>query len=235
MDAGTLDRLMAARRARRPVVLATDLASGRQCLIDGEETHGTLPVDDLLRQRAAAALRSDRGETVERDGTNVFLHPFNPPLRMAVVGAVHIAQALAPMAALAGYDVTIVDPRESFATTERFPNVSITHDWPDDALDAFAPDTRSAVVTLTHDPKLDDPALLRALASPCFYIGALGSTRTHAARLARLAKAGAGEEVLARINGPIGLAIGAQSPAEIAISILGQVTETLRRPDAART
>jgi len=152
------------------------------------------------------------------------------PLRMAVVGAVHIAQALLPMAALCGWDATLIDPREAFASPARFPGARILHDWPDAALDALAPDARTAVVTLTHDPKLDDPAILRALASPAFYIGCLGSRRTHAARLERLAAAGLAPEALARLHAPLGLPIGATSPAEIALSALAQVTQTLRRP-----
>jgi xanthine dehydrogenase accessory factor len=152
---------------------------------------------------------------------------------MFIVGAVHIAQALAPMASLAGYVVTIVDPRRSFATAARFPGVEIVHEWPDETFDRMKPDVRTAVVALTHDPKIDDPALERAFKSPCFYIGALGSTRTHAKRVARLKEAGFDDHAIARIHAPIGLRIGAQSPAEIAVSILAEVTQALRRPQAA--
>jgi xanthine dehydrogenase accessory factor len=149
---------------------------------------------------------------------------------MAVVGAVHIAQALVPMAALAGYDVLVVDPREAFATAARFPGAALVHDWPDAALAAFGLDTRTAVVTLSHDPKIDDPAIRQALAAPVFYLGCLGSTRTHAKRVARLTDAGLDAAALARIHAPIGADIGAQSPAEIAIAVLAQITERLRRP-----
>jgi xanthine dehydrogenase accessory factor len=149
---------------------------------------------------------------------------------MILVGAVHIAQSLAPMAKLTGYDVVIVDPRQAFTSRERFPGAALNHDWPDDALTALAPDRRTAVVTLTHDPKLDDPALSVALRSDAFYIGALGSTRTHGRRLERLREAGFGDNDFARIHGPIGLDIGAVSPAEIAISIMGEVTRTLHAP-----
>ena len=163
-----------------------------------------------------------------------FLGVHNPPLRMAVVGAVHIAQALVPMARLAGYDVVVVDPREAFASAARFPGTELSHDWPDAALAEFGLDTRTAVVTLTHDPKLDDPAIAAALRAPVFYLGCLGSSRTHAKRVERLKAAGFGEAEIARIHAPIGADIGAQSPAEIAVAILAEVTERLRRPETRR-
>jgi xanthine dehydrogenase accessory factor len=166
----------------------------------------------------------------EEGGHRWFLQPWNPPLRMLVVGAVHIAQPLVAMATLAEYAVTIVDPRQAFATQERFPGVALSGDWPDQALRALAPDARTAVVVLTHDPKLDDPALAVAVRSPAFYVGALGSRKTHAARLERLRAHGLSEPELARIHAPVGLDVGARSPAEIAVSILAQVTERLRKP-----
>lgn len=234
MKKDVLDKLLEARAGKLPVATITDLDSGAQALVGPDGLiAGDAPVAENLRPDVEAALRADKGVTVEKDGRRLFIHPHNPPLRMAIVGAVHIAQALAPMAALAGYAVTVIDPRHSFATEDRFPGVELTDEWPDDALDALKPDRRTAVVTLTHDPKMDDPALERALASDCFYIGALGSTRTHASRLARLERAGIGQDRLARIHGPIGLAIGAKSPAEIAISIMAEVTDTLRNPDHA--
>jgi xanthine dehydrogenase accessory factor len=149
---------------------------------------------------------------------------------MIVVGAVHIAQFLAPMAAMTGYDVVIVDPRGAFATDERFPGVSLVNEWPDDAMPKLGLDRRTAVVTLTHDPKIDDPALIAALSSDVFYIGSLGGRRTHSSRLERLRAEGFSEADLGRIHGPVGLDIGAISPAEIAVSILGEVTEILHRP-----
>src|SRR5690625_1514824 len=158
-----------------------------------------------------------------------FLQVFLPPLRLAIVGAVHISQALVPMAAIAGYEVTVIDPRQAWATEARFPGVNLITEWPDYALEAFQPDARTAVVTLTHDPKLDDPALVQALRSQAFYIGALGSTRTHSRRLERLRAEGLEETALARIHGPAGLAIGARSPAEIALAVLAQMTSVLRR------
>jgi len=217
----TLDRLLASFHAQRAVVLATDLASGEQQLLEAAAS-----------EAAREALRRDACLQVEADGRAWFLQPYHPPLRMLIVGAVHIAQPLAAMAALAEYAVTIVDPRQAFATQERFPGVVLSGDWPDQALRSLAPDARTAVVTLTHDPKLDDPALAVALRSPAFYVGALGSKKTHAARLERLRALGLSEAELARIHAPVGLAVGARSPAEIAVSILAQVTERLRKPAA---
>jgi xanthine dehydrogenase accessory factor len=225
------EALQAARAAKRPVAVATALGDGRQVLIDGADVRGGLDLSEALHQAVRKALREDRSRTVETASGPVFIQAFNPPLRMVVVGAVHISQALAPMAALAGYDVIIVDPRRTFATEARFPGVTITHDWPDEAMDRLKLDTRTAVVTLTHDPKIDDPALERALRSPCFYIGCLGSTRTHKARLGRLTEIGFGEADFARLHGPVGLDIDAQSPAEIAISIMAEVTQVLRREE----
>lgn len=220
------DTLQAARTAKRPVALVTDLDDGRQALLDGEAAIGDLPLAGAPLDQVKHALAADRSGTLA--DTRLFVHVFNPPLRMVIVGAVHIAQALAPMAALGGYEVIVVDPRRAWATDARFPGVKIESEWPDKALAALAPNRRTAVIALTHDPKLDDPALSVALASPAFYVGALGSTRTHAKRLARLRESGVDEASLARIHGPIGLAIGAKSPAEIAISILAQVTQALR-------
>jgi xanthine dehydrogenase accessory factor len=162
------------------------------------------------------------------------VHPHNPPVRLIVVGAVHVAQALVPMAVALGFAVTVVDPRRAFATPERFPGVSLSADWPDEAMEALALDGRSAVVTLTHDPKLDDPALDVALRSPCFYIGALGSRRTHAKRVARLQEMGHGESAFARIHAPVGLDIGAVTAPEIALSVLAEVVAARRGASLAR-
>ena len=202
MDRNLIDRLAAARAGHRPVVVATDLASGEKTWIEGGSAAGPVRVDETLLAAADTAQRDDRSRTIEtNDGRRLFLHVFNPPLRLLIVGAVHIAQSLAPIAALAGYAVTVIDPRGSFATADRFPGVVLTDDWPDEALAALKPDARTAIVTLTHDPKLDDPAL-------------------H------------GSDESARIRGPIGLDIGATSPAEIALAIMGEITATLRRPQA---
>jgi len=230
-----LDRVVRARAGRRALAVLTELGSGRQTVLE-PDAPAPAGVDEAVLAAAREAFASDRSRTVEaggeRGGERWFVHVFNPALRMHVVGAVHIAQALAPMAGLAGYDVTVIDPRRAFASDARFPHVRVITEWPDEALARLAPDARSAVVTLTHDPKLDDAALEVALASDAFYIGALGSKRTHAARLERLAGAGFDRAALARIHGPAGLAIGARSPAEIALSILAQATEALRRGGA---
>ena len=226
-----LAALQDARAAHRAAAVVTDLVHGAQALVIGDEVTGDLAVDDLILLAVQEAVRHDRSRAIA-DGT-LFVQAFVPPLRLAIVGAVHIAQALAPMAALAGYDVTVIDPRRAFASEERFPGVAISNEWPDDGLSALKPDMRTAIVALTHDPKLDDPALDVALRSPAFYIAALGSRKTHAGRLERLAARGLGPEALARIHGPAGLALGAISPAEIAISVMAQMTAVLHGADPA--
>ncbi|MBI1773832.1 MAG: XdhC family protein [Proteobacteria bacterium] len=228
-----LDRLLAARSAKQPVALATELATGAQALVSPKEMVGALSLPDAARAAVLKALQADRSGTIEAVGRGIFVQSFNPPPRLIVVGAVHIAQPLAPMASLAGYGVTVVDPRRAFASDQRFPDVELSAEWPDEALARLKPDARTAVVTLTHDPKLDDPALAAALRSAAFYIGALGSKKTHAARLARLSAEGFGDNELARIHGPVGLAIGAVSPAEIAVSIMAEVTEARHREAAS--
>lgn len=227
MKRAVLDSLLEAREAKRPVALATDMDSGAQILVDGDKTFGDLTLAEGDLAAVGAALHDDRSGVLE--GTKLFVQTFNPPLRMILVGAVHISQALVPMARIAGYEVIVVDPRQAWASKERFPDVTISTDWPDDAVTALKPDRRTAVVTLTHDPKLDDPALAVALRSEAFYIGALGSRRTQAKRVERLRELGLSEAVFARIHGPVGLAIGAKSPAEIAVSILAQVTQVLHQ------
>jgi xanthine dehydrogenase accessory factor len=224
-----LDAILAAGRDSRSVALATDLASGRQLLLDRDRAEGDLELDAAALDTVRAALRADRNGVVETPAGRVFIEVFSPPRRCFVVGAVHIAQPLVQMLTFAEYRAIVIDPRESFATAARFPGVELTTEWPDEALERLKPDHRSAVVTLTHDPKLDDPALAVALRSECFYIGALGSRRTHAARCRRLTELGFGEAELARIHGPIGLPIGAVSPAEIAVAILAQMTQVLRQ------
>jgi len=227
-----LERLNDARKQKKRACLVRYLASAEEALVvDGEVTLGAVAPD--LIAEVEAAHRADRSKTVETPEGSAFLQIFNPPLRLAIVGAVHIAQALAPIAGLAGYAVTIIDPRGAFATEARFPDVDLIDDWPDDAMEAFAPDRRSAVVTLTHDPKLDDPALDVALRSDAFYIAALGSRRTHAGRVERLKELGHDDAAIARIHGPAGLAIGAVSPAEIAVSVMAEMTRALRQPEAA--
>jgi len=222
MKLSLLTALEAARTALRPVVMATRLSDGEQWLLPDPAA------PPALADAAAAALRADTSRTIDAGGAAWFLHAYNPPLRLVVVGAVHIAQALVPMAARLGYGVTVADPRRAFASDERFPGVNVSTDWPDEAMDALRPDSRTAVVTLTHDPKLDDPALDRALRSDAYYIGALGSRKTHAARLDRLRAMGHGDAALARIRGPVGLDIGAVTAGEIALSILAQVVAARR-------
>ena len=233
MDKHTLDALLAARKAKQPVALVSDIASGAQAVVTAERVDGTLVLDATAVAAARERLANDRSGRIEdSNGRRLFVQVNNPPKRLIVVGAVHIAQPLVEMASTAGYAVAIVDPRGAFATRERFPGVTLSEDWPDDAVTALGLDTRTAVVTLTHDPKLDDPALATALRSACFYIGALGSKRTHAARLERLRRMGFSDAELARIHGPVGLDIGATSPAEIAVSILAQIIQILHRSSA---
>jgi xanthine dehydrogenase accessory factor len=206
-----LAQITKARAARQPIAHRTSLTDWSQSL-EGPEA-------------LADRFRADLSGIEDQD----FIHIHNPPLRMAVVGAVHIAQGLLPMARACGYDVILIDPREAFGADHRFPGVTISHDWPDEALARFALDARSAVVTLTHDAKLDDPAIIAALGSQAFYLGCLGSRRTHEKRLARLQAAGVSPDQIARIHAPVGLAIGAKSPAEIAVSIMAEVTRALRQ------
>jgi xanthine dehydrogenase accessory factor len=229
MKTALLDRLLADRAANIPVALVTELGSGRQAIVhDQGVPSGELALDEAQLAEARRALRSDESGTLKAGGGKLFAQVHNPPPRLLLVGAVHISQALAPMAALAGYGVSVIDPRRAFATDERFPGIAMRGDWPDEAMAELKPDRRTAVVTLTHDPKLDDPALQAALRSPAFYIGALGSKKTHAARLERLAAAGFTPAEVARIHGPVGLSIGALSPAEIAVSVLAQITAVRR-------
>ncbi|MFO1027237.1 MAG: XdhC family protein [Acetobacteraceae bacterium] len=222
MTPDILAALEQAKRDKRPVVLATRLPSGEQQLLPDPSA------PDDLNAAAQRALDRDESGTVKLGDTDWFLHAYNPPLRLIVVGAVHVAQALVPFAVPCGFSVIIVDPRRSFASDERFPGVEISTDWPDEAMDKFAPDSRTAVVTLTHDPKLDDPALDRALHSQAFYIGALGSRRTHAARLGRLRELGHGDDALSRIQGPVGLNIEAVTAPEIALSIMAEIVGVRR-------
>ncbi len=225
MKPETLARLCTDRAEKRAVALVTDLESGAQDLVypTGDEDQNE------IAKAAIEALRDDRSRTHESAAGKHFIHVHNPPLRLIVVGAVHIAQPLARMAALAGYAVTVVDPRRGFAADERFGAIAVSRDWPDEALKGLDIDARTAVVTLTHDPKLDDPALAVALRSTAFYIGSLGSRRTHGKRHDRLMALGISEAEFARIHGPIGLDIGALSPAEIAVSIMAEITQVRRR------
>src|SRR5216683_1084142 len=211
------------------VTLATRLSDAAETLVYPDKAEGTLASDAALLSAARRAMEIGRSETVDLGGEKIFLNVYVPPARLIIVGAVHIAQSLAPMAAMLDFDVTVVDPRGAWATGSRFPGVKVMQEWADDAFETMGLDVSTAVVTLTHDPKLDDPALEAALKSDVFYVGALGSRRTHAKRKERLGEAGITEEQFARIHGPIGLNIGAKSPAEIAVSILGQIVEVRER------
>jgi len=222
MTPDILAALEKAKADKRPVVLATQLPGGEQCLLPDPNQSAA------LNEAAAKVLQSDESGTITIDNISWFLHAHNPPLRLIVVGAVHIAQALVPFATPCGFAITIVDPRRSFGSDERFPGVAISNAWPDEAMDDFKPDSRTAVVTLTHDPKLDDPALDRALKSEAFYIGSLGSRRTHAARLGRLRALGHSDEAMARIRGPVGLDLEAVTAPEIALSIIAELVAVRR-------
>ncbi len=231
MKQETLDQLLEDRASKISVALATDLVDGTQTLVYRETASGDEADNSDVLSVARRAMREDRSKTFEVGDRRIFVEVFNPPRRLLIVGGVHIAQPLSRLASITGYDVTIIDPRGSFATEERFPGVSLNSEWPDDAVRMLDPDRRTAVVTLTHDPKLDDPGLEVALRSPAFYIGALGSRRTHASRKERLLATGFTEEELARIHAPVGLDIGAVSPPEIAVAILGEITDVLHRAD----
>jgi len=219
-----LKELNAARAARRAAVLVTALSDGAQRFVAAERA-----ADDPLRDEIEAALRSGKSGTVERDGAAYFLTVQVPPVRLVMIGAVHISQALAPIARIAGLDPIVIDPRTAFATPERFPETPVIAEWPDEALTQRPLDRYSAICLLTHDPKIDDRALVRALNAECFYIGALGSRKTHARRLERMKAEGFDDAALARIHAPIGLDIGAVSPSEIAVSIAGEIVAALRK------
>jgi xanthine dehydrogenase accessory factor len=218
-----LHALNAERAARRAAIVVTDVATGAQRFVAAADVAA-----DPLREVLEAHLRSGKSGMEETAQGRVFLTVHVPSVRLVVTGAVHISQALAPVAQLLGYDVTIVDPRTAFASPERFPDVNVIAEWPDVALPPLGVDRHTAFVALTHDPKIDDPALAHALARDCFYIGALGSKKTHARRLERLKAGGIPEAALARIHAPIGLAIGAVSPPEIAVAIMAEITASLR-------
>ena len=219
--------LNAERAARRAAVIVTDIASGAQRFVPAADIPG-----DPLKDTLEAHLRTGKSGMAETPSGRVFLTVYVPPPKLVIIGAVHISQALGPMARLLGYDVTIVDPRTAFASIERFPDVKVIADWPDTALPPLGVDRYTAFVALTHDPKIDDPALIHALGRACFYVGALGSKKTHARRVERLTAQGVSAADIARIHAPIGLPIGAVSPPEIAVAILGEITARLRLPAA---
>lgn len=223
MKLDLLHELNAERAARRAVVVVSDVDSGAQRLVKAADV-----ARDPLRAQIEKRLRMGKSGMEETPQGRVFLTVHVPSPQLVITGAVHISQTLAPIGKLLGYDVTIVDPRTAFASAERFPDVRVVAEWPDDALPPLNVDRYTAFVALTHDPKIDDPALLHALSRDCFYIGALGSRKTHARRVERLKKAGLSDADIARIHAPIGLPIGAVSPAEIAVAIMAEITQTLR-------
>ena len=232
MKSRYIDAVMAANAEGRSVALATDLQSGAQLFLDNGETEGDLELDEVSLGAMREALRADRNISLDTAHGRVFVQVFSPPRRCFVIGAVHIAQPLVPMLVACDYKPIVIDPRGAWATEARFPGIELSSEWPDEALERMKPDRASAVVALTHDPKIDDPGLIVALRSEAFYIGALGSRRTHAKRLERLAKEGFGENELSRIHGPIGLNIGGVSQAEVAVSIVAEMTQVLRRGEA---
>ena len=223
MNLEILKALNEERAARRAAIVVTDTATGTQRFVKGGDA-----ASDPLREILQKALRTGKSGMEETPQGQVFLTVHVPPPRLVVIGAVHISQALAPMAAMLDYDVTIIDPRTAFASPERFPNVNLIAEWPEVALPPLNVDRYTAVVLVTHDPKIDDPALIHALERDCFYIGALGSRKTHGRRLDRMKEKGFGDNALSRIHAPIGLTIGAISPPEIAVAILGEITANLR-------
>jgi xanthine dehydrogenase accessory factor len=221
----TLQVLNAERAERRPVILVTDTTSGQQRLVKAKDIAA-----DPLRAELSKQLRMGKSGMVEVDGKKLFLNVYAPTARLVIIGAVHISQALAPLARALDYDVTVVDPRTAFASPERFPDVPLIAEWPDVALPPLNIDHYTAFVAVTHDPKIDDPALIHAFERQCFYIGALGSRKTHGKRAERLRAQGAKDSDIARIHAPIGLPIGAVSPSEIAVAIMAEITAQLRLP-----
>lgn len=228
MQLETLSQINIERAARRPVIVVTDVANGEQRLVKAVDFPG-----DPLQAELDKQLRMGKSAMIETDGKKLFLNVYAPTARLVIIGAVHISQALAPLARALDYDVTVIDPRTAFASPERFPDVALVAEWPDVALPPLNIDYYTAFVAVTHDPKIDDPALLHAFARNCFYIGALGSRKTHAKRGDRLKAQGATDADIAKIHAPIGLNIGAVSPSEIAVSIMAQITAELRLPKAS--
>lgn len=227
MRRAILERLVDLRRAGTSAAVVTHIPSGHQDLVTVSDDHSA-GLDPEILTRALDAIRADRSQSIDIGNGRVFIHVFSPPLRLIIVGAVHIAEALAPAAAIAGFAVTLVDPRGAFLSRPAFQPYTRTEAWPDKALIDLHPDCRTSIVTLSHDPKLDDPALATALAGEALYVGALGSQKSHRARRERLTALGVDASDLDRIHAPVGLAIGALSPAEIAVSILAQIIEVRR-------
>ena len=227
MKKNILSKILDDQEAKTPFVLLTNIQSGEQTVIYHKGAVGSEAKNLELLKICRRYMKDNKNGIISDPKNEFFLHVFNPPLRLAIIGAVHIAQPLTQMAKIAGYDVIVVDPRESFATADRFPSTTIITEWPDDAMEQIDIDRRTAIVTLTHDPKLDDPALSVAIKSNAFYVGALGSKKTHALRVDRMKTEGNDERQINRIHAPVGLNLHAVSPAEIAISIMAEITATL--------
>lgn len=227
MKADLLQNLSDAITEQRACAVVTQLETGEQCFVSKGQVLGDLFLSDEQTQTVNEMIAGDICGQI--DETTLFVRVYGPAFRLLIVGAVHIAQALAPMAQLAGFDVTVIDPRDAFLQAGRLSEIASVSDWPDDAMEKLKPDARTAVVTLTHDSKLDDPALFKALKSDAFYIGSLGSKRTHAKRLERLSSEGLAAQELDRIHAPVGLDINAKTPSEIAVSILAEIVATRRR------
>jgi xanthine dehydrogenase accessory factor len=226
------ERLQTLSAAGASAAIVTRLSDGAQTLFDGEQWDGDVQLTDEQRKVVGNMLIANRSGMLP-GSEDLFVRSYARPPRLIVVGAAHISQALAPMAAIAGFEVIVIDPRRAFASADRFPGVTLVNTWPDKALEQLKLDAVTAVVTLTHDPKLDDPALIAALRSPAFYVGALGSKRTHEKRVARLTQAGLGDAI-ARIRAPVGLDLGGRAPREIAVSIHAEVIQVRYRGTAAR-
>ena len=228
MKSGHLQSLLDARAAKRECAFVTDLESGAETLLANGKAEGDLDIGDALKAEIDTALAKGESRLVEAEGKRVFIQVLVPRLRLAIIGAGHISQYLTSIAGMAGFDVTIIDPRTLYASEGRFPGAAISHEWPDEALEGMGLDKSSAVVALSHDPKLDEPALATALKSDAFYVGGLGSRKTQAQRRERMKEQGFTDEQLDRIHGPVGLDIGALSPAEIAVSIVAEMIDVLR-------
>jgi xanthine dehydrogenase accessory factor len=228
MKTDQLDLLLTARDAKRPLARLIDIATGDEALVVDGKTTGSLVIDAGLRAALDAAQSLEESRLYEQGNRRIFIHVLAPPLRLAIIGAGHISQYLSTIAREIGFDVTVIDPRTTYASAQRFPGAHLSHDWPDTALENLGLDRRSAVVTLSHDPKLDEPALATAVASDAFYIGALGSRKTQAQRREGMKAQGLTDAQLDRVHGPVGLDIGALSPAEIAVSIIAQMIDVLR-------
>ncbi|MGI9366395.1 MAG: XdhC family protein [Rhizobiaceae bacterium] len=227
MDTATLVSINDARKRRQPIALITEIATGKQSLATSSDD-----VEGLLAQEIDSRFKSGKSAVVDVDGIETFIQVHVPPPRLVVIGAVHISQALVPMALACGFDVTVIDPRTAFASEDRFRDVDLIADWPEEILKERPLDHYTALVAVTHDPKIDDIPLQQALDTGCFYIGALGSRKTHAKRVSRFAEAGIPDSSISAIQAPIGMNIGAANPAEIAVAIMAQIIESLRKGPA---